>query len=94
MEQQQRQHLTVNEFSRKYDWFERFYSKKITQEFLDWWLGFHGHPDDYTDSLGEIDTYFSFCAMAWNGWEAHASTYHQSSSSTENPVPASEALKP
>ncbi len=59
-------------FEIKDDWFNEHHVKHITQEFIDWWIGYYGVPMDY-DSREIIDEYYIRMAFALSGWRAKES---------------------
>ena len=55
-------------FEIKDDWFNKHHVKDITQEFINWWIGYYGVLDDY--DAREIDEYYVRMAFALAGWNA------------------------
>lgn len=49
-----------------YNWFDRCYSEKITDEFAEFWLDLYGHPSEYEDKT----EYCIRMSFAFVGWEA------------------------
>ena len=51
------------------EWYERHHKANESPKFIVWWLGFYGHPDDYTKE--DDSEYWIRRAFALMGFNAH-----------------------
>lgn len=54
------------------DWFNKYHVKDVTQEFIDWWIGYYGVPGDY-ERKGQHEYYIrmAFSLAGWRAKEKH-----------------------
>lgn len=50
--------------------YEKYHRKKETPEFVEWWVGYYGNPEDYQDTADERLEYWVRRAFALAGFLA------------------------
>ena len=53
------------------EWFDKYWSKRVTDDFAEWWLKIYGSPEDFTEifEYSNPSIYYSRMAFAFRGWE-------------------------
>lgn len=52
------------------EWFDKHWASAETLEFVEWWLGDYGSPDDYSPDDAEQNEYWVRRGFALMGWLA------------------------